>query len=64
MMSREEWELVIKAVSNAIIEKHGDFHPNKLHPGIGEIALLNEKKIGQVYYIYEELWEQYYKEVV
>ncbi len=56
-MNTEELELVIKATSKAIIEKHGEFHPNVLHPGIWE---MNFKDDPKVYYVYEELAELYY----
>jgi hypothetical protein len=57
-MTKDEWELVIKAVSKAILEKHGEFHPNKLHLGFGEISLPNDPAL---YFVYIELWEQYHE---
>lgn len=54
-MTEQEWEFVIKATSKALDEKY-EFHPNVLHPGIGEIMLE-----GKVYYVPEGLWTMYHK---
>ena len=54
-MKENEWEYVIKATSKALEDEY-DFHPNVLHPGIGEIML--DKR---VYFVPEGLFMMYHK---
>jgi len=54
-MNEKEWDYVIKAVSKVLIEENGEFHPNKLHPGIGEIML---NKV--VYFVPDGLFMMYH----
>ena len=54
-MNEKEWDYVIKAVSKVLIEENGEFHPNKLHPCIGEIML---NKV--VYFVPDGLFMMYH----